>query len=163
MEEISARGLINDALLYQFRDSKMSTKSLFVTIALVDTIVFGAVHVIGSDFSTMSAVGFGLLKIVSSGIGSLAYLLMYWKTRNLWAIAIAHGLLDYLIDFPSTLLQEVGNTASNTQDYVSMTGNLAVANLGMQLIVIVIDAVVCTWIWKKHMKDVDFEEIRRTR
>ena len=162
LEEISARGLINDALLYQFRDSKMSTKSLFVTIALVDTIVFGAVHVIGSDFSTMSAVGFGLLKIVSSGIGSLAYLLMYWKTRNLWAIAIAHGLLDYLIDFPSTLLQEVGNTASNTQDYVSMTGNLAVANLGMQLIVIVIDAVVCIWIWKKHMKDVDFEEIRRT-
>ena len=87
---------------------------------------------------------------------------MYWKTRNLWAIAIAHGLMDYLIDFPSTLLQEVGSTASNTQDYVSMTGNLAVANLGMQLIVIVIDAVICIWIWKKHMKDVDFEEIRRT-
>ena len=161
-EEISARGLINDAFLYQFRDSKMSTKSLFVTIAIANTVLFGAIHLIGSDFSTMSAVGFGLLKTLSSGIVSLAYLFMYWKTRNLWAVAISHGLYDYLIEFPSALFVETGAAASNTQDYVSMTGDLATANLAMQLIVMAVDIVICIWIWKKHMKDVDFEEIRKT-
>ena len=161
-EEISARGLINDAILYQFRDSKMSTKSLFVTIAIADVIVFGAVHLIGSDFSNMSAVGFGLLKTISSGIGGLAYLFMYWKTRNLWAVAISHGLFDYLIQLPSTVFQKAGEAASNTQDYVSMTGNLALANLGTQLILTAVDIVILIWIWKWHMKDVDFEEIRKT-
>ncbi len=162
LEEISARGLINDAMLYQLRDSRMSTRSLFVTIAVADVIIFGAIHLIGSDFSTLSAVGFGLLKTFSSGIGSLAYLLMYWKTRNLWAVAIAHGLFDYLIEFPSVLFQEAGAAASSTQDYVSMTGNLAMANLGMQLVLTLIDIVIIIYIWKWHMKDVDFEEIRKT-
>ena len=161
LEEISARGLINDAMLYQFRDSKMSTKQLFVTIAIADLVIFGAIHLIGSDFSTMSAVGFGILKTVSSGISGLAYLFLYWKTRNLWAVAIAHGLFDYLIEFPSVLFQEAGAVASNTQDYVSMTGELAMANLGTQLILIAFDIAILIWIWKWHMKDVDFEEIRK--
>lgn len=161
LEEISARGLINDAMLYQFRESKMSTKQLFVTIAIADLVIFGVIHIIGSDFSTMSAVGFGILKTVSSGISGLAYLFLYWKTRNLWAVAIAHGLFDYLIEFPSVLFQEVGAVASNTQDYVSMTGELAIANLGTQLILIAFDIAILIWIWKWHMKDVDFEEIRK--
>ena len=160
-EEISARGLINDAFLYQFRDSKMSTKSLFVTIAIADVVIFGAVHLIGSDFSTMSAVGFGLLKTLSSGIGGLAYLFMYWKTRNLWAVAIAHGLFDYLVTIPQVLFVST-EASSNTQDYVSMTGNLAWANLGVQLFMIALDTAICIYIWKCHMKDVDFEEIRKT-
>ena len=162
LEEISARGLINDAMLYQFRDSKISTRQLFITIAIVNAIIFGAVHIIGSDFSTMSAVGFGLLKTVSSGISGLAYLFLYWKTRNLWGVALAHALFDYLIEFPSTLFQEAGAIATNTQDYVSMTGDLALANLGTQLFLIVFDIIILIYIWKFHMKDVDFEEIRKT-
>ena len=162
LEEISARGLINDAMLYQFRDSKMSTKKLFITIAIADVLIFGAIHLIGSDFSTMSAVGFGILKTFSSGISGLAYLFLYWKTRNLWAVALAHGLFDYLIEFPSVLFKEAGAVASTTQDYVSMTGDLAMANLGTQLILIAFDIAILIWIWKFHMKDVDFEEIRRT-
>jgi len=162
LEEITARGLINDAVLYQFRDSKMSTKNLFIMIAVVDVIVFGAVHLIGSDFSTMSAVGFGVLKTFSSGIGGIAYLFMYWKTRNLWAVAIAHGLYDYLIEFSNVIFVKAGEVASNTQDYVSMTGQLAAANLVMQLILMAVDIAICIWIWKWHMKDVDFEEIRKT-
>ncbi len=43
-----------------------------------------------------------------------------------------------------------------------MTGNLAVANLGLQLVGMAIDIIICIWIWKKHMKDVDFEKVRRT-
>ena len=162
LEEISARGLINDAMLYQFRDSGMSTKRLFVMIAVVDLVVFGAVHLIGSDFSSMSAVGFGLLKTLSSGIGGLAYLFMYWKTRNLWAVAISHGLFDYLIELPSVVFLKAGAEASSARDYVSMTGELALANLGVQLALTAIDIAILIWIWKRHMKDVDFEEIRRT-
>ena len=140
----------------------MSTKNLFIMIVVVDIVVFGAIHLIGSDFSTMSAVGFGILKTLSSGIGGIAYLFLYWKTRNLWGLAIAHGLYDYLIEFPNVIFVKAGEAASNTQDYVSMTGQLAVANLFMQLILMAVDIVICIWIWKWHMKDVDFEEIRKT-
>lgn len=162
LEEISARGLINDAMLYQFRNSKMSTKNLFVTIAIADVVIFGAVHLIGSDFSSMSAVGFGLLKTFSSGIGGLAYLFLYWKTRNLWAVAIAHGLYDYLIEVPSVVFQRAEAEITNTNDYVSMTGEVAMANLVVQLILSTIDIAILIYIWKVHMKDVDFEEIRRS-
>ena len=70
--------------------------------------------------------------------------------------------IDYLIEFPNVIFVKAGEAASNTQDYVSMTGQLAVANLFMQLILMAVDIVICIWIWKWHMKDVDFEEIRKT-
>lgn len=162
LEEISARGLINDSVLYQLKDSKMSTKNLFVTIAVADVLIFGAVHLIGSDFSSMSAVGFGVLKTLSSGIGGLAYLFVYWKTRNLWAVSIAHGLYDFLLVFSGVVFPRAEDVATNTQDYVSMTGKMAMANLAVQLMLIAVDVVILIYIWKRHMKDVDFEEIRRT-
>ena len=129
---------------------------------------FSAVHlahvavVLVFALTRISNVGQTICEFHEWGIGSLAYLFMYWKTRNLWAVAISHGLYDYLIEFPSALFVETGAAASNTQDYVSMTGDLATANLAMQLIVMAVDIVICIWIWKKHMKDVDFEEIRNT-
>ena len=39
-----------------------------------------------------------VLKTVSCAIFGLALLLLYWKTRNIWACAIVHGLFDF---FPS--------------------------------------------------------------
>ncbi len=161
-EEVTARGLINDSVLYQLRDSKMSTKSLFWTIAIADVVIFGAVHLIGSDFSSLSAVGMGIVKTLSSGIGGLAFLFLYWKTRNLWAISIIHGLYDYLIEFPNIIFMQAGEVVSNTQDYVNVTDSLATAALIVQVVTIVADIFILLYIWKWHMKDVDFEEIRRT-
>ena len=40
---------------------------------------------------------------------------------------------------------KAGEVASNTQDYVSMTGQLAVANLVMQLILMAVDIAICIW------------------
>ena len=162
LEEVTSRGIINDSILYRFRNSKISTRNLFITIAVTDVLVFGAIHIIGSDLSTPLAIGLGILKTLGSGIGALPYLLMYWKTRNLWAIAIMHGLYDFLLKFGSELFRQADSKVSNTQDYAGVTGSDVPAIIILQLILIVIDIVICIWIWKKHMKDVDFENIRRT-
>ena len=162
VEEITSRGLINDSILYQFRNSKISTKKLFIIIAIADVIVFGAIHLIGSNFSSPTAAILGIIKTLSSGIGGLAYLFLYWKTRNLWAVSIIHGLFDYILDIPVAMFRKVGEVASTTQDYVGMQGSDVTSAIVVQLIVILIDVIICVWIWKKHMKDVDFEEIRQT-
>ena len=158
VEEITSRGLINDSILYQFRNSKISTKKLFIIIAIADVIVFGAIHLIGSNFSSSTAAILGIIKTLSSGIGGLAY----WKTRNLWAVSIMHGLFDYILDIPVVLFRQVGEVASTTQDYVGMQGSDVTSAIIVQSVVILIDIIICVWIWKKHMKDVDFEEIRQT-
>ena len=162
VEEITSRGLINDSILYQFRNSKISTKKLFIIIAIADVIVFGAIHLIGSNFSSSTAAILGIIKTLSSGIGGLAYLFLYWKTRNLWAVSIMHGLFDYILDIPVVLFRQVGEVASTTQDYVGMQGSDVTSAIIVQSVVILIDIIICVWIWKKHMKDVDFEEIRQT-
>ena len=41
---------------------------------------------------------------------------------------------------------EAGAVASNTQDYVNISGDLAMANLGFQLIVIAFDIAILIWL-----------------
>ncbi len=156
VEEVSARGLITDGLLYRFRDNK----NIFVIIAIVDVIVFGAAHIIGSRLDTPTAVLQGLLKTLSSGIGALAYLFLYWKTRNLWGIAIMHGALDFIASIPEALFRQ--GVKDTTASYVSADAEVAAAGMIIMGVDLLINLVIVIWIWKKHMKDVDFEEIRRT-
>ena len=156
VEEVTARGLINDGLLYQFRDRK----NIFFIIALVDVIVFGAAHIIGSKIDTPMAFAQALMKTLSAGVGALAYLFLYWKTRNLWGIAIMHGALDFIASIPEALFRQgAKDTAASYVSADAKTALAAVAVLGVDLI---INIIIVIWIWKKHMKDVDFEEIRRT-
>ncbi len=68
VEEVTARGLINDGLLYRFRDRK----NIFLIIAIVDVVVFGAAHIIGAKLDTPMALIQALLKTLSSGVGALA-------------------------------------------------------------------------------------------
>ena len=156
VEEVTARGLINDGLLYQFRDKK----NIFLIIAIVDVIVFGAAHIIGSKLDTPMAIVQALLKTLSAGIGALAYLFMYWKTRNLWGIAIMHGALDFIASIPEVLFRQ--GEKNTTASYVSADAEIALAGMIILGVDLLINIVIVIWIWKKHMKDVDFEEIRRT-
>ena len=89
---------------------------------------------------------------------------MYWKTRNLWGIALAHGLYDFV-----SIVQEAiffGDKALGANgpvsDYVVTDKGAAPAVLVVYAIMIAYDIAVAIWIWKKHMKDVDFDELRET-
>ena len=154
VEEFTARGLINDSLLYQFRN----VKHIFLIIAIADIVVFGAIHLIGTDISDPMGVAQAILKTLSSGLGGLCWLFMYWKTRNLWAVAISHGLFDFVTSLPEIFFK-VEKSSENTYVQQGTMGFALMAVLGIDL---VLNLVVAIWLWKRHMKDVDFEEIRKT-
>ena len=157
MEEVMARGLINDSLVYQFRN----TKKIFLIVAVVDIVVFGVIHMIGSKIDTPAAFIMAVMKALSSGAGGLCYLFLYWKTRNLWGVAIMHGVYDFIATSPQVLFQ-TAETTTITANYVSSdaeTASIRIIGLGADLL---INAAIALWIWKKHMKDVDFETMRET-
>ena len=157
MEEVMARGLVNDSLVYQFRD----TKKIFLIVAIVDILVFGVIHLIGSSINTPTALIMAILKALSSGAAGICYLFLYWRTRNLWGVAIMHGLYDFIATSPRVMFQTAENTTI-TADYVNMDTDVAVASAGVLAVELVIDIIIAVWIWKKHMKDVDFEEMRKS-
>lgn len=159
-EETAYRAIINDALLNQFRDYK----GVFKLIAVVSFLFFGAAHVIGADISTPMSLAMVVMKTVSSGIFGLSLLFMYWKTRNLWGIALAHGLYDFVSIAQEVIFfgDKVLGANGPTGDYVVTDPNVGPGVLVVYVIMTIYDIAVALWIWKKHMKDVDFEELRKT-
>ena len=53
-EELAFRAVINDAIIYKFREKKY----VFVLSAVVSSVVFGAAHIVG-EFDATSAVAWG--------------------------------------------------------------------------------------------------------
>ena len=89
-EELCFRVIINEALLYQFRNNK----HIFLWIAIISSLLFGWVHVSGVSLDSPIVAAQAVLKILSSGLMGFGLLILYWKTRNFWAISIAHALND---------------------------------------------------------------------
>lgn len=160
LEEVTARGILNDGPLYQFR----SNKKIFVIIAVVNVIVFGGIHLLGSSITSPMELGLAVLKVLSSGIGGLCYLFIYWKTRNIWAVALSHGLYDFLLSVQEAFFDKSEAVKAST-NYVSLDGQeagLGVAVLVLYAVDVIISLIIAIWIWKKFMKDVDFDELRET-
>ena len=94
-EEGCFRACANDALLPAFA----KLKHPFLLTALISSLVFGYVHVVSVDFSDLQQVLQFFLKIATTGVTGAAYLIVYWKTRNLLGIAIVHFLNDWIPGF----------------------------------------------------------------
>ena len=152
-EELSFRAVINDAIIYKFRNWKY----VFVLGAVVSSLVFGAVHVLGG-FDPFSAVAWGQAvgKSLEASFFGLALLILYWKTRNIWACGLAHGLNDFLTDYTSGLF--ISQTESHS--YVQ-AGEDAGKLLWVYVGLVVINLIFVLIIWKKVGKTIDFEKIRR--
>ena len=152
-EELSFRAVINDAIIYKFRDRKY----VFVIGAVVSSLVFGAVHVLGG-FDPSSAVAWGQAvgKTLEASFFGLALLILYWKTRNIWACGLAHGLNDFLTDYTSGLF--VPDTEFHS--YVQ-SGEDAGKLLWVYVGLTVINLIFVLIIWKKVGRTIDFEKIRR--
>ena len=152
-EELAFRAVLNDAVIYQFR----SSKHVFLISAVVTSLVFGAAHVIGSDLSTMSAIGQASMKTLFTGIIGLAFLLLYWKTRNIWACGLVHGIYDFLASFSRAFS---GNTME--VNYVTADMEIGMSFIVTYTVFILIVLVITLFIWKKIRKDIDFEKIKET-
>ncbi len=118
------RALINDAILYQYREKK----GVFVAIAVVSCFVFGIIHVIGADVSTPLAFGQAAMKTVNCGLWGFSFLVIYWKTHNIWAGAIAHGFYDACVKAPEYLFEGGETVGYVLQDTVESGGE--VINMG---------------------------------
>ena len=98
-EEIAFRALINDAIVYRFR----TFKHVFLLSAVLSSLIFGYAHVMFVPISSPLMAGQVAGKTISTGLFGLASLFLYWKTRNIWACGLLHGLFDFLISLPGVL------------------------------------------------------------
>lgn len=155
-EEILFRAVVNDAVLCQFKSSKWA----FVVSAVVVFVIFGAVH----DLSSLNAALFqdpvqmlqAVLKITQTGFFGLGLLFLFWKTRNIWACALVHFLNDFFLMLPGAIS---GTEASFT--YVQ-AGSNGISIIVTYAVLTIIEALICLWIWRKHCKSLDFEQLRKS-
>jgi membrane protease YdiL (CAAX protease family) len=150
-EELAFRAIINDAMLYQFRDKK----NVFVWIAIVSCFAFGAAHVFGTVLLTpldyIQAAG----KTLSSAAFGLFTLILYWHTRNIWACGIVHGVYDFILACGNSF---TGKPFSPT--YV-VADEYAIWLVGVYAVMILVMLIPLGVLWKKVGKKIDFEQIRR--
>ena len=153
-EELAFRAVINDAIIYKFREKKY----VFVLSAVVSSVVFGAAHIVG-EFDATSAVAWGqaVAKTLETGVFGLALLILYWKTRNIWACGVVHGLFDFFAGYTEGLFVPVKTSGSS---YIN-TGEDGVRILITYFAIAAINAVLTFLVWKKVGKTIDFEKIRR--
>ena len=153
-EEIAFRALINDAIVYRFR----KFRHVFLLSAVLSSLIFGYAHVMFVPISSPLMAGQVAGKTISTGLFGLASLFLYWKTRNIWACGLLHGLFDFLISLPGVLF--VRQQAANSSYVIDGPGGIAV--IVVYAINILVNGIICLVIWRKVGKTLDFEEMRET-
>ena len=151
-EEMAFRAVINDAIIYAFRDKKY----VFVLSAVVSSVVFGAAHVIGFDVSSGLAWAQAVGKTASAGIFGLVLLFLYWKTRNIWACGVVHGVYDFMISFGSGIYD---TTQEPHHTYVA-PDEAAIPVIITYAVMILITLFILWRVWKKIGKQIDYNGIR---
>jgi len=150
-EELAFRAVINDAIIYAYRDKKW----VFVLSGLVSSLVFGAAHIIGASLSSPLAWAQAIGKTVSAGVFGLCLLFLYWKTRNIWACGFVHGMYDLLAGFS----QGIFNNPNPNTSYVA-PDEQAIPVLVIYAATTLIELFIFWVIWRKIGKKIDYQKIR---
>lgn len=147
-EETYFRSCATDSLLPLFR----KLKHPFFLTAVVAGLVFGYVHVVSVDFSDLQQVLQFVLKIATTGLTGITYMLVYFKTRNLLGIGIIHGLNDFIPDllYQIFLWKSVDNSTSYTTGDSGTTIVYAVQ--------LVFELLIFIQIYKKVAKTIDYQK-----
>lgn len=159
-EELCFRVIINDALLYQFRNNKY----IFVWIAIISSLIFGLVHIIGASIETPIALTQAILKTLTSALMGFGLLILYWKTHNFWAIAISHAIYDSL----PLIAGQIFDTGASVGSYISeetivsdgFTFNKGYFLIGLYAIQLIIHIILVLGLLKV-LKSIDFKKIRQ--
>lgn len=149
-EETLFRALINDAILYQFRDKK----GVFVAIAIISSFIFGLLHVLGSDVHNLLTFLQALLKTISCAMSGFLFLTVYWKTHNIVVCAILHAISDFIPALSYALFSK----GEELESYV-MDGMEGIAQCTGQVVQIIL-SVIAFLIMFKFIKGIDFKKIR---
>ena len=155
-EEIGFRAIMNDALVYQFR----SYPKIFTVSAWAGSLLFGFVHVMGTFGvafgDTVSTLTF-FAKIIETGLFGLIMLILFWKTRNIWACAAVHALNDFLPLCTSFL---AGSGTLDSIRYVS-DGQTGIYSLVVYTVLILLSIIVLLRFRKTILPTLDFEKMRQ--
>ena len=159
-EELCFRVIINDGLLYQFRNNKY----IFVWIAIISSLIFGLVHIIGASIETPVALTQAILKTLTSALMGFGLLILYWKTHNFWAIAISHAIYDSL----PLIAGQIFDTGASVGSYISeetivsdgFTFNKGYFLIGLYAIQLIIHIILVLGLLKV-LKSIDFKKIRQ--
>lgn len=149
-EEMAFRALINDAMIYQFRNAK----HLFFWCAAVSSLAFGAAHVVGANLGSFMEIAQAVGKTLQSGAFGLSLLFLYWKTRNIWACGVVHGMYDFFISL-SNCFYDIPRATS----YV-MTGERGKLILGVYIVFTIINLFIFYLIYRKIGKKIDYQKMR---
>ncbi|MBQ1287203.1 MAG: CPBP family intramembrane metalloprotease [Erysipelotrichaceae bacterium] len=150
-EEMAFRAVINDAVIYEFRDKKY----VFVLSALMSSLAFGVAHIIGADLSGPLAIVQAVGKIVQTAVFGLAILFLYWKTRNIWACGIIHGIYDFLLSLCDCFFDVPGKKIS----YV-VSGEAGKYTVIIYAVITAIELFIFWMIYRKIGKKIDYRKIR---
>lgn len=106
-EEIFFRGIIENELLENYSD----TKGKVITSIVLSGVIFGAVHLtnllMGQDLLTT------LMQFVQTTAIGILFGTIYYKTKNIWALAFLHGFYDLAIMLSeNNLVTSCGYTAN---------------------------------------------------
>ena len=147
-EETCFRACACDALLPVLK----KIKHPFFFTALISSFVFGYVHVTETDFSSFIQTLQFVLKLVTTALNGAMLMFAYWKTRNIFALGIIHGLNDllpyfffFIFNFPYA-----SDSASYTDGSVGTTV--------VYFIQLIFEILVFRYVYKKFLKDLDFKK-----
>lgn len=94
-EEIMCRGWIQNEFIERFGKDR---KGVIFSI-VISGVIFGIMHItnlfFGQDLFTT------LTQILSASIMGISFGAVYYKTKNIWAVIILHGLWDFAVLFAS--------------------------------------------------------------
>jgi len=148
-EELGYRAIACDALLPKLR----STRHPFLYPALISGLVFGVSHVILGGFDGWLSVVLGILKICTTATFGASMMMLYWKTRNVLAIGILHGLYDLLPLVYDYLF--VTEKAAETAGYTGGDMGSSV----IYLIQLAVDLFVLRYIYRKVGTTINYQQV----
>ncbi|MCR5100097.1 MAG: CPBP family intramembrane metalloprotease [Butyrivibrio sp.] len=147
-EEGCFRACACDALLPLLK----KTKHPFLLTAIISGLLFGYLHVVWVDFSNVQQTLQFVLKITNLLISGGTYMILYWKTRNLFGLAIVHGLNDFIPDCINHIVQF--KTVDDSTSYT--TGDVGTTYI--YLFQLAVEVICLIYVYVKVGKTIDYKK-----
>ncbi len=148
-EELCFRSAACEALLPKLRN----TKHPFILTAVISGLVFGLMHVVLEGIDGWMSVLLGIMKILTTGLFGASMMILYWKSRNVLAIGLLHGLYDFLTSCIDYLF-----VMEETAEEVSYTGG-GMETLIVYLVQLAVNLLVLRAVYKSTGRSGDYQQI----
>ena len=148
-EELCFRAAACEALLPKLKN----TKHPFLFTAVISGLVFGLMHVALEGIDSWMSALLGIMKILTTGLFGASMMILYWKTRNMLAIGLLHGLYDFI----SSCIEYMF-VIEETAEEAAYTGG-GIETLIVYLIQMAVNLLVLRAVYRNTGKSADYHHI----